>query len=139
MPGKHLFITLLIVLFCKQINAQNWNEYRDSASLYKQQNKIEKAIELYKAAKNILLPDSLQTITHASVCDSLGILYWQKKSYEEAESEFTECKEIADKISGRDNNSYARAAENLALLYKEQKKLQRLNQFLLKWRKKKIK
>ena len=122
MTGKNLFITLLILLFCKHINAQTWKEYRDSAFLYKQQNKIEKAIEFYKAAKNILAPDSLQTITYTSVCDSLGMLYWQKKSYVEAENEFAICKDIADKIAGRNYNSYTRATENMALLYMEQKK-----------------
>src|SRR4051812_39334447 len=89
---------LLILLFISsRAYSQQWKQYEDSGKVYKEQQKLDKAIEFYSKAREELKKDSIGTGSYATSCNGLAILYNIKGEYEKSEPLFLEAKQIREK------------------------------------------
>ncbi len=113
---------LIVLLFIHSLSinaySQLWKEYSDSAKVYSIQNKIDRAVEYFVNAKNILIKDSSGTVTYAKICNDLGVLYTDQRQYEKAESLYIEAKQIRENFYGKENTDYAASCFNLGRLYR---------------------
>jgi tetratricopeptide (TPR) repeat protein len=114
---KAIISTSIIIFFISPLYCQLWKQYEDSAKNYSIQKNADKAIEFYNKAKEELQNDSSGTKSYAQICDSLGVSFYRKKQYKEAEEFYQKAIEIQGKVLGKENPDYARSCNNLGLLY----------------------
>jgi CHAT domain-containing protein len=109
-----VFILLLIPLcaYC-----QLWKQYIDSGKIYKEQQKLDKAIEFYSKAREELKRDSMGTGSYAAICHNLANLYLDKVQYDKAEPLLLEAKQIRERVLGKLHVDYANSCNSLAILY----------------------
>jgi CHAT domain-containing protein len=118
MKTAHLLAILFILLLIPPCAySQLWKQYEDSAKVYKEQQKSDKAIEFYSKAREELKKDSMGTNSYAGTCNGLALLYSKMRQYEKAEPLFLETKQIREKVLGKLHPGYATSCHNLASLY----------------------
>ncbi len=73
---KILILTtfILCILFNNNADGQLWKEYADSAKTLQEQNKFDKAIEIYTKAKYELEVDSAETMSYFQISYKIGQL-----------------------------------------------------------------
>jgi CHAT domain-containing protein/Flp pilus assembly protein TadD len=98
-------------------NGQLWKEYTDSAKIFQQQGKNDKAIEFYNKSKTEIEKDSTGTQSDGLVIHNLAILYRNVGQYKNAEPLFLTAKQIRENLFGKENLDYASTCNNLAILY----------------------
>ncbi len=116
---KYLQRVLLALIFLTgyRVSGQEWKIYSDSAKIFLDQRKPEKAIDYYLKAKTTLPPDSSITNTYAQICNTIGILYRNTFQYNKAEPFFLSAKEIREKTVGTGHIDYAVTCTGLGALY----------------------
>ena len=124
-----ILFTLLLIFPCAY--SQLWKQYADSGKVYKEQQKLDKAIELYTKAKEELGKDSIGTNSYAGICHNLALLYYDIGQYEKAEPLYLEAKQIREKVLGKLHPDYARSCNNLAILYEEMGQYQKAESLYL--------
>src|SRR3954469_15495187 len=102
MKSAHvLAIVSILLLITPCAYSQLWKQYQDSAKVYKEQQKLDKAIELYSKARKELEKDSIGTNSYAGICHDLALLYYDIGQYEKAEPLYLEAKQIREKVLGK--------------------------------------
>ncbi|HMU45503.1 MAG TPA: CHAT domain-containing protein [Chitinophagaceae bacterium] len=127
---RSAFLLLLMVLSASA-QGQLWKQYVDSASFYKEEKNIDKAINFFILAKKNLPIDSFQTNTHAAIVGNIGWLFEQTNTLDSAEIFYQEFKDIVEKINGKQSADYAESCFNLCLLYFKEKKIEEAEQMAL--------
>ena len=112
-----LLTIILLIFLAGSIHAQTWKTYADSAKIFLDQRKAEKAIEYYLLAKNSIPSDSAVTNTYAQICNTLGILYRNSLQFSKAEPMFQSAKDIREKTVGTGHIDYAITCTGLGILY----------------------
>ena len=83
---KPTFLLLIMGSFCTCSFGQVWKQYADSAKIFQEQKKVDKAIEFYSRAREELKKDSMGTISYAAACNDLANLYKEMRQFGKAES-----------------------------------------------------
>ncbi len=120
MKSCKIAILVCIFLFLSiDAYSQLWKQYSDSAKVFSDQKKTDKAIEYYYKAKDELKKDSMLSNSHAQICNGLASFYMNMAKYEKAEVLYIEAKNIREKVLGKEHPDYASSCDNLAILYKD--------------------
>src|SRR3982750_1749690 len=99
MKTAHVLAVLLILILTPPCAySQLWKQYQDSGNVYKEQQKQDKAIELYSKARDELKKDSIGTGIYAAICNNLASLYDDVGQYEKAELLYLEAIQIREKV-----------------------------------------
>ena len=122
---KKIIITVQLVAFIFFFSSgysQLWKQYADSAKMYSDKKNVDSAIVLYLQAKAELEKnaDSVETVTYAQMCYSIGELYYKVVEYKKAEPFCKMAKELREKLLGKEHPEYAVASQLLANLYKDE-------------------
>src|SRR4051795_4246580 len=96
-----LAILFILLLITPCAYSQLWKQYTDSGKVYKEQQKLDKAIEFYSKAREELKKDSISTNSYAVTCNNLANLYRNMGQYKKAEPLFLEAKQIQEKVVGK--------------------------------------
>ena len=119
MKYSKVFVLLLILdLFSAYTYSQLWKRYSDSAKVYVDQKRPDKAIEYYYKTNEQLRNDSSVTLSHAQNNYELAVLFKALGQYEKSEPFYLESKQIRQEILGKEDPSYAISCNGLANLYK---------------------
>lgn len=70
----------LYLFYGSGLLAQSWKEYSDSAKIFRDQNKIDQAIEYYILARESLPKDSLTSDTYIGITTLIANLYFNVKA-----------------------------------------------------------
>ena len=92
---RGILLFALYLFYGSGLLAQSWKEYSDSAKIFRDQNKVDLAIEYYIRAKELLPKDSFSTDTYIGLATTIGNLYFNGKGqYVKAEPYFLQAREI---------------------------------------------
>ncbi len=107
-----------LFLFCGSgLHAQSWKEYSDSAKIFRDQNKVDQAIEYYIRAKELLPKDSFSSDTYIVLDTTIANLYFNGKGqYAKAEPYFLQAREIIKIKDGTENDLYIAIANSLGMV-----------------------
>ena len=114
---RGILLFALYLFYGSGLLAQSWKEYSDSAKIFRDQNKIDQAIEYYILARESLPKDSLTSDTYIGITTLIANLYFNVKSqYATAEPYFLEAREIIKMKYGAENDRYITNANFLGMV-----------------------
>lgn len=130
-------ILLAIILVWRQLPAQSWQYYRDSADFFRKSRDFDKALNYYDLSVKSIPEDSLSSESYINLLtNKANLLYQIKNQFSESAGLYMQAREIIIKIKGIDNDAYAfnsiylgqvnyfmREYEKAEQLYKESKKI----------------
>src|SRR5215212_10835811 len=128
---KRILLLAGIFLFIDS-NGQLWKEYADSAKIFQQSGKNDKAMEFYNKSRTEIEKDSTGTQSDALVSHNLAILYRNVGQYKTAEPLFLAAIQIRENLFGKENLDYASTCNQLAILYVNMAQYEKAESLFLK-------
>jgi tetratricopeptide (TPR) repeat protein len=87
--------------------SQDWQMLRDSARFAKRIRQYDKAVDFYTKSENAIPADSINTLTHALLCDSIGALYLSLNDFKNTEHYYYKALPVYKKLFGEESVKYA--------------------------------
>ncbi len=128
MRTAHLLFFLLFStpVFCQTAAADSAFAVRQVDSLIQISRKLtanrdfDQAIEVLAPAEKIALEKlGRESAAYGSYCNTLGVVFYSKRNYPEAEKRYHEAMAIRSKVLGKNSPSYAGSLINLGLMYND--------------------